>query len=156
HSNGSPRHGRGGLIHEGTDQVSAAVQDRLPKQQSARLRSPSKDAAVAQGEHGEEWSGKADAAERKNHEAIKSGCPLARTAMSACGTKRASGRAQSLDRPRKVTYKNSTRARVMGSYFRRVNGNRIMGKVRARLIPGTMLTYAAVISYLRRRPRRKD
>src|SRR5690349_989439 len=44
----------------------------------------------------------------------------------------------------------------MGSYFRRVTGNRIMRKVRARLVPGTMLTYAAVISHLRRQSRRKD
>jgi adenylate cyclase len=34
--------------------------------ESTRLRSPSKDAAVAQGEHGEEWSGKADAIERQH------------------------------------------------------------------------------------------
>ena len=31
-----------------------------------------------------------------------------------------------------------------------------MGRVRARLIPGTTLTYAAVIAQLRRQPRRKD
>jgi arylsulfatase len=46
-----------------------------------------KDAAVAQGKHGEEWSGKADAIARTNHEAIKGGW-LITLLMSAFGTKR--------------------------------------------------------------------
>jgi hypothetical protein len=47
------------------------------------------------------------------------------------------------------------RACVMGSYSPS-EWKRIMGRVRARLVPDTTLTYAAVISHLRRQPRRKD